>query len=148
MSTIAQSAIVAKVAELLSAAPALAGIPVYRNRLRALPETTSRAIVVRKATSDPTSAPMLGHGTDYLTQLRIECLARGSAAQSADEACDELLLLAHAVMAANPDLGGLALAVDPPRLGWDEDDFDTTVGAAIAQYQVLHRTATNSLLAA
>lgn len=145
MSTIAQSAIVAKVVELLEAAPSLSGVTVYRNRLRAMPEGMNSCIVVRKTASDPDGAPFLGHPTGWFTQVRVECLARGAAGQAPDEAGDELLRLAHAVMAANPTLGGLAEGVDPPRLGWDEDDLDTTIGASIAQYTVRHRTAANTL---
>lgn len=148
MSTIAQSAIVAKVIELLAAAPALADVRIQRNRLRALPEGVNRAIVVRKSTSDPSGVPLLGAPTDWTTQVRVECYARGTPGQAADEAGDELLLLAHAVMAANPDLGGLAMAMDPPRLGWDEADLDSPLGVSIAQYPVLHRTVSNTLAAA
>ena len=146
--TIAQGAIVAKLVQLLGAAPALASIPVYRNRLRPLSDTRARAVVVRKSGSDPAGAPLLGQGVDYLTQIRVECYARGSDAQAADEACDELLQLAHAVVVANPTLDGLCMAIDPPRLGWDEDDLDSTIGAAIAQYQVLHRADPSTLAAA
>jgi hypothetical protein len=64
MSTIAAAAIVAKVVELLTAAPALAGVPVLRNRLRPLQDNVTRAIVVRKANSDPLGAPLLGQGVD------------------------------------------------------------------------------------
>jgi hypothetical protein len=148
MSTIAAAAIVAKVVELLTAAPALAGVPVLRNRLRPLQDNVTRAIVVRKANSDPLGVPLLGQGVDYQTQVRVECYARGSASQTAHEAPDALLLAVHAVMAVNPTLQGLAMGIDPPRIGWDEDDMDSSLGVAVAQYPVMHRTAPNSLAAA
>ena len=88
---------------------------------------------------------MIGHGTDWQTQIRVECYARASSTESAHEPADELLLLAHAAIVVNPTLDGLAMAVDPPRLGWDEADEDQAVAVAIAQYTVMHRTASQSL---
>jgi hypothetical protein len=145
---IAQAAIVAKVVQLLGASATLTGVPIQRNRLRAVADGVSRVIVVRKSNSDAAGVPLLGHGTDWITQVRVECYARGTAAQESHEAADALLLLAHGVMAANPTLDGLAMGVDPPRIGWDEEDLDAPLGVAIAQYPVLHRTASNSLIAA
>jgi hypothetical protein len=145
---IAQAAIVAKVVALLSASATLTGVPIQRNRLRAVPDSVSQVIVVRKTNSDAAGVPFLGHGTDWVTQIHVECYARGTSAQESHEAADALLLLAHAVMAANPTIDGLAMGTDPPRLGWDEEDLDAPLGVAIAQYPVLHRTASNALTAA
>jgi hypothetical protein len=147
--TIAQSAIVAAWVAVLSGASSLAGVPVARSRQRALSESATHAIVVRCPNSDPVSQPQLGAATRWLSQLRVECYRRTTDGSAPDDACSELLQRVHAVLlAAEPTFGGLVQAIDPPRLMWDEDEADASIGCAIAQYPVHHSTQPKRLTAA
>lgn len=148
--TTAHSRIVAWFVARLEAAALLDGVKVFRSRQRALPQDIARALVVRKLDSQPQGTPMLGQGVTWLTIVRVEAMATGGPNAAPDEAPDELMLLAHAALqaalVAEPTLGGLAMAVNPPRLGWDDtDEFERPLGAAIAQYPVIHRTQARSL---
>lgn len=145
MTTLAHSAVVAAFMATLGGSAALAGVPVYRVRLRAIGQASQQAVVVRKIASNPRDGEIFGHPIDWISVVQLECYARAAPAQASDEACDALLLLAHNVLAADPSLGGVIDYLSDPSITWDEDEKDTALGCAIATYNVMHRTGYRSL---
>ena len=53
---------------------------------------------------------------------------------------DQALVAAHAAMLADPNLGGLAIAVREIDCEWESDDADAGAVALPARYEIRYRT--------
>lgn len=138
--------IVAAVAALLSALPALAGVPVYRNRVHPIARDESRAISVRLASSQRlTDAPLAAQ--DWQTTLEVECAARAaSGAADPAAAVDGLLGAAWSALAAPSAVALGVIDIDSdPEIAWDFEAADTPIASAILRLVVRHRTQADTL---
>jgi len=64
-------------------------------------------------------------------------VARGA---DAFDVADLALVAAHAALLANPNLGGLAIAVREIDCEWEFDDADAGAVALPARYEIRYRT--------
>ena len=135
------------VVALLSAAPALSGIPIVANRRRPMPQAVDRQVFVYLEDSLSTRGAMHGAPFEWATRIRVECVARDTAGANADVNADALQAAVYAALLSNVTLSGLAFDADPKALAWTEDEADTTVSACQAIYSVWHQTAGNVLTA-
>ena len=137
--TTAFRAIALAIAASLSSAPALAGVSVFQNRLKPLPEDQAQAIVVRTERSAGQEV-VLGL-IDWQTEYVIECYGRGTAGDDPAAAVDDLVqtvwqrlgvvdLSAYQVM-------GIILN---PDIGWDYGEAETPFSCAMLRLQITHRT--------
>lgn len=138
-------AIAMAIAASLSAAPALAGVPVFQNRLKPLPEDRMTAVVVRKEGSNGQEA-VLGM-VDWQTDYAIECYGRGAPGTDPDAAADDLLQAVWARMAvidlSTYQVMGVTLN---PGINWDYGEAETPFACAIFRLQIIHRTASSALV--
>lgn len=74
--------------------------------------------------------------------VRLVALARG---MDAFDAADRLIVAAHAAVLADPNLGGLALAVRELDADWDADDLDAGTVMLPARYEIRYRTTLTDL---
>lgn len=144
----AHLAIVQAVVDALLVAPAVAGGRVWANRMRPIGAGSSSGVVVRLESSRAAVQQLTGAPTDWQTDIRIECIARGAAgAADPADAVDTLLQSVWARIAPlyPPSLGVLNLRLDPV-IGWQFDgDGDTLLAAAEIGLQVMHRTESSTL---
>ena len=73
---------------------------------------------------------------------RLVALARGA---DAFDAADRLIVAAHAAVLADPNLGGLALAVRELDCEWEADDLDAGTVMLPARYEIRYRTVLTDL---
>jgi hypothetical protein len=69
--------------------------------------------------------------------VRLAVVARGA---DAFDVADQVLVSAHAAMLADPNLGGLAIAVREIDCEWEFDDADAGAVALPARYEIRYRT--------
>ena len=74
---------------------------------------------------------------DRMLILRLTVVARGD--DGFDQA-DQTLVVAHAALLADPNLGGLAIAVREIDCEWDAEDADAGAVSLPARYEVRYRT--------
>jgi hypothetical protein len=74
---------------------------------------------------------------DRMLILRLTVVARGN--DGFDQA-DRTLVVAHAALLADPNLGGLAIAVREIDCEWDAEDADAGAVSLPARYEVRYRT--------
>jgi hypothetical protein len=79
---------------------------------------------------------------DRALTVRLVALARGT---DAFDAADRLIVAAHAAVLADPNLGGLALAVRELDADWDADDLDAGTVTLPARYEIRYRTTLTDL---
>ena len=78
----------------------------------------------------------LGSGVGGLI-VRLAVVARGA---DAFDVADQALVAAHAAMLADPNLGGLAIAVREIDCEWEFDDADAGAATLPARYEIRYRT--------
>ncbi|WKB50861.1 hypothetical protein [Eleftheria terrae] len=120
--------------------PAVAPAPVLRSPATPVLHEASSALLLFPET-DAVTEHSNGLTTRALT-LRLVAVARGD---SAFELTDRLIVAAHAALLADPNLGGLALAVRELDCEWDSDDTDTGTVAQPARYEIRYRTHAHDL---
>lgn len=147
MTTDAHNAVVQAVISTLLATPALASGNIYRGRRRAISKNVELGIAVRFGASDPSRGAIKGAPIDWTTTVLVECYARTTGTESADEAALALHADAYARLNTDPSLGGVVDDLLPPSLDVSEEDRDEQLGCVIAGYQLRHRTAENTLQA-
>lgn len=140
MSNSAHYGVVGAVAALLLTSPALADGRVATNRRRPMAQAVDTQVFVYLEDSTATRGEIRGATTDWRTRIRVECVARDTAALDAGRNADALQTLVAARLLAAPELGGLALDTELQAMAWTEDEADTTVSACQAIYSVWHRT--------
>ncbi len=74
---------------------------------------------------------------DRMLILRLTVVARGD--DGFDQA-DQTLVVAHAALLADPNLGGLAIAVREIDCEWDAEDADAGAVSLPARYEIRYRT--------
>jgi hypothetical protein len=114
---------------------ALAPAPVLRQPATPLPREASRALLVF-VEGDALTAHA-NRLADRALTVRLVALARGA---DAFDAADRLIVAAHAAVLADPNLGGLALAVREIDCEWEADDADDGAVALPARYEIRYRT--------
>lgn len=77
------------------------------------------------------------HLVDRQLSVRLAVVARGA---DAFDVADRLLTAAHAAMLADPNLGGLAIAVREIDCEWEFDEADAGAVALPARYEIRYRT--------
>ena len=85
-----------------------------------------------------------GRVTRELT-LRVVALARAVPPAMAETEADRLLTAAHAALMADPNLGGLALAIHEQECEWDVEEADAVAAAMPARYRITYRTQAGDL---
>ncbi|WKB50781.1 hypothetical protein [Eleftheria terrae] len=115
-------------------------VPVLRSPATPVFRDTNAALLLF-----PESDAVTEHSNGVVTRaltLRLVALARGD---DAFAATDHLIVAAHAALLADPNFGGLALAVRELDCEWDSDDTDTGAVAQPARYAIRYRTHTHDL---
>lgn len=134
------AALVADVAALLAAAPALAGGFVKSGRAFPLPAEKSAGIFVRPLRA-PGNAPFASDGrVDWNLELAVVCVARAAEGGSAMDAVDALLGAVWERLATAPAPEAADGWIVSPAIAWDFDETDTAVGAAELRLRVRVRT--------
>ena len=114
---------------------ALAPAPVLRQPATPLPREAGPALLVF-VEGDALTAHA-NRLVDRALTVRLVALARGT---DAFDAADRLIVAAHAAVLADPNLGGLALAVREIDCEWEADDADDGAVALPARYEIRYRT--------
>ena len=119
---------------------ALAPAPVLRQPATPLPREAGPVLLVF-VEGDALTAhanPLV----DRSLTVRLVALARGA---DAFDAADRLIVAAHAAVLADPNLGGLALAVRELDCEWEADDLDAGTVMLPARYEIRYRTVLTDL---
>lgn len=121
--------IVARLSSAIAPTPVLRmpNVPVTR-------EASPALLLVAESDSITAHANQL---IDRQLVIRIAVIARGS---DAFDAADQLLVTAHRALLADPNLGGLVLAVREIDCEWDVDDADAGAVALPARFEIRYRT--------
>lgn len=119
---------------------ALAPAPVLRQPATPLPREAGPALLVF-VEGDALTAHA-NRLVDRSLTVRLVALARGA---DAFDAADRLIVAAHAAVLADPNLGGLALAVREIDCEWEADDADDGAVALPARYEIRYRTLASDL---
>jgi hypothetical protein len=90
-------------------------------------------------TDSPASAQALGKSTEWATRIRIECVARDTAGQKAEDTADLLATEVYARLMRDPRFDGLALD-SACHLSWVDEDMETGVAACQVLIIIRHRT--------
>lgn len=114
---------------------ALAPAPVLRQPATPLPREAGPALLVF-VEGDALTAHA-NRLVDRALTVRLVALARGA---DAFDAADRLIVAAHAAVLADPNLGGLAIAVREIDCEWEADDADDGAVALPARYEIRYRT--------
>lgn len=114
---------------------AITPIPVLRQPTVPLTREASPALLLW-AEGDQITA-RANHLVDRLLVVRLAVVARGA---DAFEVADQLLVAAHAALLADPNLGGLALAVREIDAEWEAEDADAGAVLLPARYEIRYRT--------
>lgn len=119
---------------------ALAPAPVLRQPATPLPREAGPVLLVF-VEGDALTAHA-NRLVDRSLTVRLVALARGA---DAFDAADRLIVAAHAAVLADPNLGGLALAVRELDCEWEADDLDAGTVMLPARYEIRYRTVLTDL---
>lgn len=119
---------------------ALAPAPVLRQPATPLPREAGPVLLVF-VEGDALTAHA-NRLVDRSLTVRLVALAHGA---DAFDAADRLIVAAHAAVLADPNLGGLALAVRELDADWDADDLDAGTVMLPARYEIRYRTTLTDL---
>lgn len=142
--TTAFARVVGATVAVLQASPAVAPL-VDRARLRTIPQGVATACVVRilgTQVDQSTGAPA---PSIWATQIAVECYARVTPGQPADEAVDALLEAAVARLLADPSLGGVVGSLGLQGITYDFDADGEQTACAVITFLVQHATAYGSI---
>ena len=114
---------------------AVAPVPVLRHPTVPVTREASPALLMF-AEGDSITAHA-NNLVDRILILRLTVVARGN--DGFDQA-DRTLVVAHAALLADSNLGGLALAVREIDCEWDAEDADAGAVSLPARYEVRYRT--------
>lgn len=129
----------------LQAFPALAdgNVKTMRSTNRPMPEGVSQQL---RVFLDPTLPQSMVGGSapvDWITRIRVECMARdllGPAPVKAFDAASALAAQVHQRLLQDVALLALVSEVSPAGMRWDEDEADTSLVACQCIFTVQHRT--------
>ena len=114
---------------------AVAPIPVLR--FPTVPVTREASPALLLLTEGDSITAHTNNLVDRMLILRLTVIARGD--EGFDQA-DRTLVIAHAALLADPNLGGLSIAVREIDCEWDADDADAGAVALPARYEIRYRT--------
>ena len=114
---------------------AIAPVPVLR--MPAVPVTREASPALLLFVDGDNIATRANHLVDRLLIVRLTAVARGA---DAFDVADRTLVAAHAAMLADPNLGGMAIAVREVDCEWEFDDADAGAVALPARYEIRYRT--------
>lgn len=127
------------------AGAAMAGNNVQRGRAWAMADQDAQLVKVYLDTSLPERAEIAGMPDDWKTRVRVELHARGTNTVTAEDAADALLTQAHALVMADPGLGGRCMDCYPVGIAWATDEADTSIAVAQILFEAHHRTSAFNL---
>ena len=116
-------------------ASAIAPTPVLR--MPAVPVTREASPALLLFVDGDSITAHANHLVDRLLIVRLAVVVRGA---DAFDVADQALVAAHAAMLADPNLGGLAIAVREIDCEWESDDADAGAVALPARYEIRYRT--------
>lgn len=128
----------------LEVAPAVAP-QVDRTRLRPIPKGVATACVVRILGAQVDQAMGAPAPSVWATQIAVECYARVTSGQTADEAVDALLEAAVARLLADQSLGGVVGSLGLQAITYDFDADGEQTACAVITFLVQHATAYGSI---
>lgn len=114
---------------------AIAPIPVLRQPTVPLTREASPALLLFVDGDSITARA--NHLVDRLLIVRLAVVARGA---DGFEVADQLLVTAHAALLADPNLGGLCIAVREIDAEWEAEDADAGAVLLPARYEIRYRT--------
>lgn len=125
----------------LRQAPVLAGGNVAEEvDFELLPQEMAAGINVEFVRSLPNEVQLSGAPIDWVTQVRISCLARSDGRTAAGRASRVLHAQVYQRLMAEPTLGGLVAHIEPPRLASETALIGTRMGVLHADYTLQHRS--------
>lgn len=135
----------------LQSAPVLADgqIKTMRDSKRPMPEGVTRQLRVFLDRSRPDALLGGNAPVDWMTQIRVECLARDLLGPNPVSAFDAATLLAASVqqrVLESATLAALVTEVQPAPMQWAEDEADTTLGACQCLFTLTHRAPFSNLI--
>ncbi|AKJ30680.1 hypothetical protein [Caldimonas brevitalea] len=118
---------------------AVAPVPVLRAPTSPVRRDDSPALLLF-----PETDAVTGHANalvDRALTFRLVAIARGIPdLDSAFDVADRLVVAAHAALFADPNLGGLAIALREIDSEWDAEDADAGAVAMPVRYEIRYRT--------
>ena len=100
----------------------------------------NEAISVEFIRSMPKEVLLSGHPVDWITQVRISCLARSDGRTAAGRASRVLHAQVYQRLMADPTLGGAVDLIEPPRLSSETALIGSRMGVLHADYTLQHRS--------
>lgn len=126
----------------IAALTGVPGIPApQRIRLRALPEGTLRAVVVRPAQAEVLQESLSGYPVSWQISMAVECYAKASAHETPDAAIDALLQAVYAAIATDLTLGGRVVNVSIGHVVYDFDAAADESACATLHLSILQQAA-------
>ena len=119
---------------------ALAPVPVLR--MPVAPVTREAGPALLLFVDGDSITAHANHLVDRLLIIRLAVVAHGA---DAFDVADRALVAAHAAMLADPNWGGMAIAVREIDCEWEVDDADAGAVALPARYEIRYRTHTLDL---
>jgi hypothetical protein len=123
-------------------AQAIAPIALLRQPVTPVSREQSPALVLQLESDEAISTA--NDRSERALVLRFVAVVRGD---DAFAVADRLLIQAHAVLFADLNLGGLALAVRALDVSWEAEDADAGAFAVAARYELRYRTFSADLTA-
>ncbi|WP_275719464.1 hypothetical protein [Ralstonia solanacearum] len=128
----------------------LAVMAAVRTPVQALGATLHRSPAVAIAREQcpalavyPESDAIASRANDRVTRdltVRMTALARAVPPATPETEADRLLVVAHAALMADVNVGGLALGLHELDAEWDVEDADAVAAAIPARYRITYRT--------
>lgn len=131
----------------LTALEAVAPGKVKRGRAWPMADQDQKLVKVYLDTSVPERAEFKGQPDDWLTRVRSEFHARGTATENAEDIADAMATQGFSLVMADPSLGGLCIDCYAVGIAWATDEADTSIGVAQIVFEAKHRTVANSIAA-
>ena len=123
---------------------AMAGVPVFQNRLKPLPEDQAQAVVVR--TERTTGQEIVLGMTDWQTEYTVECYGRGITSADPSAAVDELVQAVWSRLSTVDLTAFQVMSVTlNANINWDYGEAETPFACAVLALQIVHRTPADSL---
>jgi hypothetical protein len=114
---------------------------IYRDRVQPLSRNEAPAIVIEPV-SDIVTNSLISEVIDWQYVVRVLIIGRG---QLPDQATDEIKNELYNLFMADRSLGGRVMDIIPLSIAYDFDGNDGVSGVTTLQFQIKHRTTSQSL---